>query len=381
MDRKLRIFHLVKGLGRGGAETLLNECHRHRDAQRFEYGYGYFLSWKDALVADLRSQGAEVHAFESRNSAGMLSSAFGVARFLRHWRADLVHCHLPLAGVVGRVAGKLAGIPVVYTEHNLQERYRGPTRLLNRLTWKLQREVIAVSEGVATSIRASSLEGVPIRVIENGVDVDAFSVADGAGAAVRSEWDVPKGAAVVGTVAVFRTQKRLDEWLRTAQEIRQDHPSTRFLLVGDGPLRRQVEALCDRLKLRDVVRFAGLQEDVRPYLAAMDVYLMSSRFEGLPVALLEAMAMELPVVAPAVGGIREAVVDGGTGFLVPAAEARSLAAKAGLLLGDRAVARAMGRAARERVKERFSISRMVREVEAIYESALGGAAVVAERAA
>jgi len=381
MDKKLRVFHLVKGLGRGGAEKLLCECHRYFDAQRFESGYGYFLSWKDALVGDLRSQGAEVHAFESRNSAGVLLSVLGVTRFLRRWRADLVHCHLPLAGVVGRIAGKLAGIPVVYTEHNLQERYRGPTRLLNRLTWKLQREVIAVSQGVADSIRASSLQGVPIRVIENGVDVDAFSVANGAGAVVRSEWDIPQGVPVVGTVAVFRTQKRLDEWLRAAHEIRRNHPDTHFLLVGDGPLRQEVETLCDRLELRDVVRFTGLQEDVRPYLAAMDLYLMSSRFEGLPIALLEAMAMELPVVAPAVGGIREAVADGKTGFLVPTAEAGLLAAKAGIVLGDPLVARAMGGAARERVKARFSISRMVREIETVYESALGGATPVAERAA
>lgn len=363
----VRIFHLIKSLGRGGAETLLPETLRYADRERFTYAYGYFLPWKDDLVAALEGQGAEVTCFEASGNAQILLAARRVARHLQAWKADVLHCHLPLAGVVGRLAGRWAGVPVVYTEHNLQERYHPLTRWLNHYTWGWQQGVVAVSEGVARSARNYSGTRVPIHTVPNGVNHEQYSPEQSDGAPVRRELGISNDAPVVGTVAVFRTQKRLDRWLRVAQAVRTAIPGAHFVLVGDGPLRVDLEAQARTLALQDCVHFAGLQEDVRPYLAAMDVYLMTSAFEGLPLALLEAMAMQRPVVTTAVGGIPEVIMDGTEGFLLEEDDRKGLTTATHRLLTDGSLRTRLGTAARRTVVERFSVERMTAELEELYE--------------
>lgn len=366
MPEPLRVFHLIKGLGRGGAEGLLLGCGERPPDGAVTYGAGYFLPWKDALAEPLRDRGVEVVRFTARGGPGMLARVPRIASFLRRWRADLLHCHLPLAGVVGRLAGKLAGVPVVYTEHNLMERYHPWTRRANLWTWRLQARVVAVSAEVAASIDRHAGARVPVRVVRNGVPVEDLRRAPEAGAEVRRRLGIPQDAPLVGQVAIFRRQKRLDLWLETAREILRARPETRFVLVGDGPLRPEVEARAGALGLADAVSFAGLQDDVRPFLSAMDLLLVTSEFEGLPLVLLEAMALELPVVATAVGGIPEVVRDGETGRLVPFGRPAEAAAATLEVLADPAVRHAMGRAARRRVAEEFDTRRMMEQLETLY---------------
>jgi glycosyltransferase involved in cell wall biosynthesis len=365
-----RVFHLIKGLGRGGAEVLLEQALRFGDARRFEYAFGYFLPWKDAMVDPLRRLGAEVVCFEARGDLAILRSVGRVAEHLRRWRADLLHCHLPLSGVVGRWAGRRAGVPVVYTEHNVQERYRLLTRRLNMSTWRLQERVIAVSGEVAASIALRMDSSTPVVVVPNGVDVERFDPDSVDAGAVRRELGIPAEAPVVGTVAVFRAQKRLHDWLAVAQAVLARHPDARFLLVGDGPLRGELRDAAAARGLDHAVVFPGLRDDVRGYLAAIDVYLMTSIYEGLPVALLEAMAMRRPVVATPVGGIPEVVRDGESGRLVGVGDVAAAAAATLDLLGDRQRAAGLGAAARRTITERFSASAMVRRVESIYDEIL-----------
>jgi L-malate glycosyltransferase len=348
---------------------LLPEALRFADRDRFTYGYGYFLPWKDALVSTLREMDAPVTCFAARSATIPLAAA-RVARHLNSWDADVLHCHMPLAGAAGRLAGKLAGIPVVYTEHNLMERFAPPTRWLNVATWRLQDQAIAVSNEVAISIRKHTRTTVPLKIVLNGVDVDRFCRAAIDSHPVREALGIPASAPVVGTVAVFRSQKRLDDWVRAARVLRTRHPGVHFLIVGDGPLREDVVSLIRALDLEGVVHLPGIQEDVRPFLASMDVYMMSSEFEGLPVALLEAMAMECAVVATSVGGIPEVVRPGETGILVEPRRPESLAGAAGVLLSSRDRRQRCGTAARRCVQAKFSMSRMADELETIYLSVL-----------
>jgi glycosyltransferase involved in cell wall biosynthesis len=364
--RPLRIFHLIKSLGRGGAEMLLVEGIGAVDSPRVTFGVGYFLPWKDTLVAPLRARGAEVICFDVHREAALLLRVPAVARFIRRWHADVLHCHLPLAGVVGRLAGRLAHVPVVYTEHNVMERYHPWTRRLNLATWRLQDHAVAVSGEVADSIRRHAPASVPVTTIRNGVPVASFAPEPAAKARIRASVGIPEDAPVVGTVAVFRTQKRLDLWLDTAARVAGTMPAARFLLVGDGPLRVALEAKAVSLGLGDAVHFVGLQTDVRAYLAAMDVYLLSSDFEGLPLGLLEAMAAERPAVATMVGGIPEVVVDGETGSLVRPRDVEGLAAATTAMLADGERRRRMGRAARARAEQRYSIGEMNAELERLW---------------
>ena len=348
---------------------LLAEGLRFSDRERFQYGYGYFVPWKSAMVPQLVDQGASVVCFGNRNSLSILLSARRVAAHLRQWKADLLHCHLPIAGVVGRLAGKLAGIPVIYTEHNRMERYHPLTRRAGLVTWSWQDQVIAVSSEVASSVRAHAGSEVPLKIVLNGVDTDRFVPPRNGNAGaieVRRSAGIPSGAPVVGTVAVFRTQKRLNDWLFAARLLRDRHPEVRFLLVGDGPLAGDLEQRARALELADVVHFSGLQEDVRPFLSAMDVFMLSSLFEGLPLALLEAMSMERGVVATSVGGIPEVVRHGENGFLVEPRRPEALAEFASRLLARPDTKDRMGALARQTIESGFSLRRMTEQLEATY---------------
>ena len=367
-----RVFHLIKSLGRGGAELLLSEGRRFSDPARFSYAYGYFLPWKHAVADLLRAEGASVTCFERRHALSILGASRDVAHELARFRADVLHCHLPVAGIVGRFAGRMAGVPVVYTEHNRLERYHPLTRWATTRTYSLHRRTIAVSADVAESIRAHvrrprNKAELVVDVIPNGIDVSAFSPEAVGAEGLRATLGIPAEAPIVGTVAVFRRQKALDDWLDAARIVHERIPDARFVLVGDGPLRSELETRVDALGLRDAVRFPGLQSDVRPWLRIMDVYQMSSRFEGLPLALLEAMAMELPVVSTAVGGIPEVVVHGRNGLLVRQGRPQELAESTLSALADPALRRALGRGARSTVRERFSMERMSDRLEALYE--------------
>lgn len=364
--RKIRIFHLIKSLNRGGAETLLSEGLRFADRERFDLSYGFFYPAFNALVSTLVAGGAKVTCFGGENHVTMLARTRRVADHLRDEGIDLVHCHLPMAGVVGRLAARMAGVPVVYTEHNRPEWYRKPTFWLNAWTYGLQEQVIAVSNSVEESISTYIRPAVPVTVVRNGIDASCFRRAADDSDLVRKRFDIAPGAPVVGNVAALIPQKRLYDWVEAARLIHLRHPATRFLLVGEGP---QSAGLVQRISgygLEDVIHLGGVQTDVRPYLAAMDIYMMSSAYEGLPVALLEAMAMECAPVCTAVGGIPEVIVDGHSGFLTDSGRPEQLAEKVSHLLGDPARLRLVSHAARRTVENDFRVDRMTREVEDVY---------------
>jgi glycosyltransferase involved in cell wall biosynthesis len=366
-DRPLRVFHLIKGLGRGGAETLLADGPQHSRGTRFEYGFGYFLPHKSALVKAIEERCGHVICFDAVNPLAMLARVPRIARHLTEWRADLVHCHLPLASVVGRLAGELAHVPVISTEHNLIERYHPATRMATLSTWDMQRHVIAVSSEVASSVARHTTGRVPVGVVHNGISLERFDRKRLDALSIRNELGIPPHAFVVGAVAVFRIQKRLDLWLEVAERLLRTVPHARFLLVGAGPLSSEVEQRITARGLGQHVLLPGLKEDVRPFLAAMDVFLSSSDFEGLPLALLEAMAMEVIPVATAVGGIPEVIVDGECGYMVRKGDVDGLVrATADVAAMDSNRRAEMARAARHRIEERFSMQRMMQDLEKLY---------------
>ena len=210
----------------------------------------------------------------------------------------------------------------------------------------------------------------PVRTIWNGVNTDRFAPDIIERADARRRIGIPEDALVVGTVAVLRPSpaKRLDIWLDAARIVREREPRAEFVIVGDGSQREQLEARAKALGLADAVRFVGKQEDVRPYLAALDVFLMSSAYEGFGIALVEAMAMGVPVVATNVEGVRNIVTSGESGLLCAFDEhvAENLADRTLRLLADPALRTNLAAAGREVAVERFSIGRMQAELEAIY---------------
>jgi glycosyltransferase involved in cell wall biosynthesis len=367
MDKPIKVLHIIKSLGRGGAETLLPETLKLHDKRKFEFHYIYFLPWKNQMVESIEQAGGHVMCIAARNNIFMVLSASKVISYIKHNDIDIVHSHLPWAGVVARLAKKLRNVPLVYTEHNKQERYHGITRIMNLSTIGANTRILAVSDEVAVSIRKFKPKlRAPLSVLANGVNSASFSRSLFSGNEVRVELNIPADAIVTGTVSVFREQKRLDVWLQTAAAILKDHPNTHFIIVGDGPKRDEIFKLRNDLGLVERVHLVGLQTEVRPYLAAMDIFMMASKFEGLPVALLEAMAMSLPVVSSSAGGIPQVVRNGVEGLLCDVEATRELPALVGKLVGDRDLRRSCGDAARMRILANFDMSRMVKELENIY---------------
>ena len=363
----INVLHLIKGLGRGGAEMLLPETLRVHDRERFNFRYVYFLPHKGHVAEDLRRLGVQVDLVEGTNNLDILRRAGRVATIAREWKADIIHCHLPIAGVVGRLVGKRTGIPVVYTEHNKQERYHLLTRLLNLRTLGWNRHVIACSDDVLHSINQHiQLPQTPLQSIQNGVNTERFNPRKFA--PKLTELGIPVGKIVVGTVCVFRTQKRLHHWLELASRLYDKNRNLHFVLVGDGPEEDRLREQIKEAGLTGAVSFPGRIEEVRPWLAAMDVYLMTSEFEGLPIAMLEAMSMELPVVATRAGGIGEVITDGSNGFLQEVEGWEGLLDPLQKLIADPALRNRIGTAGRQTVIDNFSVERMVEELESVYTS-------------
>jgi glycosyltransferase involved in cell wall biosynthesis len=369
---KIKILHVIKSLGRGGAEMLLPETLRLHDQQRFEFHYIYFLPWKDQMVRAIKECGGRVTCIPANNNIQLMLKAGVVATYVKEHKIDLIHAHLPWAGVVARIVGKRTGIPVLYTEHNKQERYHGLTRWMNLATMNWLTCVIPVSADVEESIRKNKKNlSIPVQTILNGVNTDRFSPAFGGGAEIKKQLGIPDAAPVVGTIAVFRFQKRLDLWMDLAKDILAKIPAAHFVIVGDGPLKSELLEKQMQPGLADRVHFAGLQTEVRPYLAAFDVYMMSSIFEGLPIALLEAMSSGCAPVSTDAGGIKEVIRHEKDGLICGTDEPGKLVDFTVRLLSDERYRKNIGEQARRRVEDSFSMKTIVGELERVYSEVAG----------
>ncbi len=365
-NHKVKILHIIKSLGRGGAETLLVETAKIHDRSRFELHVIFFLPWKDQLVEPLRQEGVKVLNIPATNNFSIITQYKVVERYITMHQIDLVHCHLPWAGFLGRTIFLRTDIPVVYTEHNKQERYHFVTKMLNRFSFNWQLHAIAVSEDVRQSILSNIDVDIPVTTIANGVNTAHFSNNRGIGNALRESHCIKKDAVVIGTLAVFRKQKCLLNWLDVFAKLHATNNNLRGVLVGDGPLREVLVAHRDSLGLADVVLMPGMQTNAADWYNVMDIFMISSEFEGLPLAMLEAMASEKPVVSTLAGGIGEVVSHGETGFLVPFGDWEGLEKYAQLLINDELLRETVGSKARTRIVENFSLTQMVSSLESIY---------------
>lgn len=365
--KKIRVLQIIKSLGRGGAEMLLPETLRCHRKDQFEFHYIYFLPWKNALAEAIIEQGGILTCIRANNNVEIILRVRDVASYIRRHRIKLIHAHLPWAGIVAKLAGRLTGVPVVYTEHNKQERYHFLTRRMNLASIGLLSRIIPVSRDVEDSIRRFKPGlRVPLQVILNGVNTDRFKTGLFKRSLIRSQLQIPEDALVIGIVAVFRVQKRLDLWLENAQLVLSQVPDTHFIIVGDGPLKAELVLKRRHLNLEDRVHFVGTQTEVRPYLSTFDLFMMTSIFEGLPVAMLEAMACGCPVISTDAGGVKEVVRDGIDGLLCPVEHPLTLNELAVDLLRNESKRMQFASSSRQRIVDGFSMEKMVQTLERCY---------------
>jgi glycosyltransferase involved in cell wall biosynthesis len=326
------------------------------------------------FVDALQAQGVRAHLVEMVRAAPndeyelLTPALWSLFAFIRRWRPDVVHSHLYPAHLHATLAAQLADVPAILTTaHTLVVRPGDPW-----LIGMSDGRVIAVSQAAKGLLVQAGVPARRIRVIYNGIEPRYFRDESAAAHRIRQELDIPPDAPVVGMIARLSPEKGHDQFLRVASQTAAQHPSARFVIVGTGPLAAELQQAAVALGVADRVLFTGARRDVTALNHAIDVFMLPSREEALPLAVLEAMAAQRPVVASAVGGVPEVVVDGQTGYLFEPDDRAGFVRALSTLLDRPDLRRDFGRRGQQRVRDRFAVDRMVRETLAYYRDLVGG---------
>ena len=380
----IRVAHVITRLDLGGAQDNTLHTVRH-----LKTPFAPFLVAGPGGLLDeetLRS-GMEAHFVASlirpirpwRDVAAVAA----LARLFRRLRPEIVHTHSSKAGIVGRTAAAVAGVPVVvHTIHGFgfhpgqAGALRAALFLAERAVRPLTTHVVAVSRAhVERGAALGLLDPARASVIRSGVHLAEIRAAAGAAAsrgreAHRARLGLPQDGPLVGMVACLKPQKAPLDFVEVASRVARGRPDVRFVIAGDGELRGAVVSRARALGLDDRLHLLGWRRDVPDLLAALDVLVLTSRWEGLPRVIPEAIAASVPVVATAVDGSAEILHDGLNGFLAPPGDVEGIAARLARLLDDPDLRRRVADAARPLLEE-FDIDRMVRRQEALYARLLG----------
>jgi glycosyltransferase involved in cell wall biosynthesis len=302
-----------------------------------------------------------------RNSRWETYKLLGLLRLLRRERIDILHTHLFGSNTWGRILGRLAGVPVIIAHEHWSSKSQREV-WVDRLLYRLSDRILVPSE--ASKRIVMEMERIPahhLSVLYNGVDISHFTPESVSGCEVRRELGLRCEELVIGTVGRLSPEKGgVDVLIRAVERLRRTHPRARLLLVGDGPLRPDLEKVADELGSN--VIFTGTRTDVARLLSAMDIFVLPSLKEAMPIALLEAMAMRLPVVATSVGGVPEIVEDGESGLLVPPGDEQALHAALQRLAADPALMSTLASAGQAHVRANFTLDSMIARVEQLYAS-------------
>lgn len=359
---------MVKGLDPGGAELLLSMAAQVRDRESFDYEAAYLLPWKRGLVDELEASGVPVHCLQG-GPEWDIRWVGRLRRLVRERRYDLVHIHSPYVAGLARPALKLLpGVSrprIVYTEHLPWPGYVWPTRLLNRMTFALNDGAVAVSSSVRDSV-SSPLRG-KVQVVIHGVLAERVRQQSSARDEVRAELGIASSELVVGTVAHLRRQKGYPVLLEAARRVIDSGMAVRFVAVGRGPQHSEIRSLHRKLELDNHFLFTGFRSDAIRVMSAFDVFVLASWNEGLPVTVMEALTLGIPVVATGVGGTPEILTSGVEGLLVPPGRPDELSNAINVLAGSPDLRRQMAEAAVRRAPT-FDIRAAMRTVEATYRS-------------
>ncbi|WP_437992351.1 glycosyltransferase [Sorangium sp. So ce145] len=361
---KLAIAHVVSSLKAGDAERVVVDLAALQRAAGHDVTVIAIADEPDGPYAEhLRRRGVEVQLLPKRRGFDVSMTARLVALF-RARGSSLVHAHNQLPLVYAAPAGWLHRVPVIHTKHGASEDLQG-RRWLRSAAAAFVDAHVAVSRPTAeTLVSQGQVSAEKLHVIASGVDLSRFAPDPVARARVRAELGISQQAWVLGSVARLSAVNNNALLLRAAAQALPE--GGRLLLVGDGPERARLIALAHELGLSGRALFVGRRHCMPQMLAALDAFAVSSISEGLPLAVLEAMAAGLPVVATAVGGVPTALTDGYTGFLVPSGDAEALAARLTELRDDPARAARMGRYGRKVTLQRYSAARMVERYMDLY---------------
>jgi glycosyltransferase involved in cell wall biosynthesis len=367
--RPAGVLYFTNSSGRGGAEEHILTLLRHLDRTRFRPVLACSHGLAAAVAPDV-PRDVPVERLELSRPLH-IAGALRLLHALRARRIDILHSHQFTSSLFATPAGWVGRVPLVVETPHLRERWRkGPIKgsfLVDRLVGRFVDYYIAVSEANGRYLMEE--KGLPrrkVRVILNGSDLERFRPGHPVPDGLRERLGLAPEDPVLVVLARLEPQKGHATLLQAIPAVRSSFPRVRVICAGEGSLRRDLEAQASAMGLAGVVRFVGYQARSEDFLALADVVVLPSLFEGLPLVAVEALAAQRPLLATAVDGTPEVVVDGVTGLTVPPGNAGALAAALCRLLGDPALRDRLAREGRRWVAQRFDEKRQVRATQDLY---------------
>jgi glycosyltransferase involved in cell wall biosynthesis len=361
----LSIAHVLSSFDTGGQERVALDLAKAQRAAGHQVCAISLAASREGPLAEAFRQ-ADVRTKTIAKGRGVDPTlSVRIASYLSRWQVNVVHTHNPHALIYGAPAAKLVHAAAVHTKHG-----RNPDQArrmwLRRTVSRVVDAYVAVTQTLAR-VALENNECAPARlhVIANGIDAVRFTPNPEARSRTRAELRIPEDAWVVGTVGRLSPEKNQNLLVDAMAPLLDAH--RQLVIVGDGPERESLHLRVAATWRTDFAHLVGARKDVENWLAAFDVFALTSHTEGLPLVLLEAMAMRLPVISTAVGGVPDLVEDGVTGFLIQPGDRAALSKQLTWLASRPAAALEVAEVARNAVLERYTTERMARDYEALYE--------------
>jgi glycosyltransferase involved in cell wall biosynthesis len=365
-----RVAFVVNNLDVGGLEKVVISLLTKLNRAQFDPQL-ICLNGPGKLFGDAKLASDSTLVLEKRQKSYLglsldLSALAAIRRFVSQRSIRLIHTHNAAPLIYGGLASRtlLRRPRIIYSEHNQIYSASNSAKKKFRFYLKLADSVISVSHDLAKSLRDSAGWRGPIEVIHNGIDGHEFAI--GRNEKVRAELGVTKDTFLIGAGVVLSRQKGISDLIDAAQRVCSKCSRATFVIAGDGPLRTELETLGRQSGLGSRLRFLGFRNDMPDFIAALDLYVLPSLWEGLPLALCEALAVGKPIVCTNVGGNSEVVIDGENGYVVPVADPVTLSAAILKVSQETGRTEAYRKNNRDRFEQHFSDHAMVTAHEELY---------------
>ena len=360
---KIKVLHLINSMEPGGAETLLKSFLNNADAEKFEWHLAYFYkagTFLDGWEADIK-----ITDFSKKGRFSFLS-LLKLFAYMKKNKFQILHTHLVQAGIIGRLFGRLLHIPIIISTRHHEVLPKSGTflyRLEDYLAKKWNTCTISISESVHTFMLKEGYSSDKLCLIPNGVDTECF----------KPDLSIFKEPHSIVSAGRLVQERNFDLLLETVNFLKKEYKDIRCTIIGDGPLFKHLAEKRAAIKLQENIVLCGAKpnEIVKEKMQQAQVYVSASIFEGLPVSILEAMALELPVIASAAGSIRDVIRHDESGLLFEADNAGQLAKAVSSLFEQPDMGKKLGKAARRTVVEKYSVQTLVSKTQSLYLELLG----------
>jgi len=373
--QRINLLYVITKLELGGAQKQLLTLIRHLDKKRFHL---FLFTAKDGL---LLPEALSINGLTIKKSICLerpinplkdLLALIEIYWFIKRNNIEIVHTHSSKAGILGRLAARLAKVKIIiHTVHGWSFNDYQPRAERLFFIW-LERLSARFSDKLVVASNYDRQKGLDNHIgkenkyslIRYSIDYTEFNIKD---QNIREELGINPNDLVVGMIACFKPQKSPQNFIRLAFLVKKFSTHIKFLLVGDGILRRKIEKLIEKLNLKNYVILTGWRRDIPRILSAIDVFVLTSLWEGLPITVLEAMASSKPVISTHTGGVSEVIVEGKSGFLVTPRDINRMSERLAVLIKDENLRRQIGQNARAGLDSNFTLTNMISKTENLYE--------------